>query len=122
MFPIVAPGLHTAYTLRMGLFRGDKRDSDLAAALPRALAMLNELQIDVEKLKSQHRNLELEWINAHEKLKQISGRIAKRQGVDAKEAAEAAAADTDPTPLPQGPTAPDQVTAGIWARRNRNKR
>lgn len=65
----------------MRAFSSKKDIQRLAAVLQKhgdSIAALRNAQIE---LSSKFRNLELEWVNAHEKLKSISGRIAKRQAI-----------------------------------------
>jgi len=113
--------LHTAYTQGMALFGGKNRILGLERNLENYAVTLAEVKLELAQLKSEFRNLEMEWANCFEKLKSISGRIAKRQALDRIEEPEL------PPPPGNGETDPDAhprvdpISAGILARRNLGK-
>lgn len=102
----------------MGLFSRDRKIKALLAICSKHARDLGELQKDQALLTSQFRNLELEWMNAFEKLKSISGRIAKRQALDGvlepEKLVESGNGETDPDPYANL----DPVSAGIMRRRD----
>ncbi len=102
----------------MALFSSKKKPNPLVAIIVKHGDQLATLAQAQAELQSKFRNLELEWLNAHEKLKSISGRIAKRQAIMAAEEAEpvptAGNGETEPDPY----AGLDPVSRGIMQRRN----
>jgi len=103
---------------QMRPFSSKKDIQRLAAVLQKhgdSLSLIRTAQIE---LASKFRNLELEWVNAHEKLKSIRGRIAKRQAIMAAELPELPAqpgnGEADPDPY----AGLDPISAGIQRRRD----
>ena len=78
----------------MELFSAKKKRNRLVAIIVKHGDQLSTLAQNHAELQSKFRNLELEWLNAHEKLKSISGRIAKRQAL--------MEAEEEPPPAPPG--------------------
>lgn len=113
-----ADTLRTGYTQAMGLFSSKKDDNRLAASLEKGTRRLTDVEGALVLLESKFRNLELEWTNAHEKLKSISGRIAKRQALDDPEPPEVVAAVQDEQAPPDPYAHLDPVSARIQRRRN----
>ena len=105
----------------MGPFSSKSRISVLERNLENYAVTLAEVKLELAQIKSEFRNLEMEWTNCFEKLKSISGRIAKRQALDRLEEPEL------PTPPGNGETEPDttpgldSISAAILARRNLGK-
>ena len=105
----------------MALFSDKSRLLGLERNLENYAVTLAEVKLELAQLKSEFRNLEMEWANCFEKLKSISGRIAKRQALDRMEEPEL------PPPPGNGETEPDThagidpISAGILHRRNLGK-
>jgi len=100
------------------VFRTQKKLIELTEELLKAHRGLAALKSELADQKSAFRNLELEWVNCHEKFKAIMGRLHKRD----------ADLDRDPPEPPSGPNsdkAPgpfdhlDPVSKGIHERRSR---
>ena len=102
----------------MELFSAKKKRNRLVAIIVKHGDQLSALAQNHAELQSKFRNLELEWLNAHEKLKSISGRIAKRQAL--------MEAEDEPPPAPPGVPATepdpyagmDEVSKRIQMRRD----
>jgi len=102
----------------MELFSAKKKRNRLVEIILKHGDELSALGRGHIELQSKFRNLELEWLNAHEKLKSISGRIAKRQAL--------MEAEEEPPPAPPGPPPPetdpyagmDEVSKRIQMRRD----
>jgi len=113
--------LHTAYTQAMALFSDKSRLQGLERNLENYAVTLAEVKLELAQIKSEFRNLEMEWANCFEKLKSISGRIAKRQALDHVEEPQSFVTD------PNGPEPPDtnggmdSISAAILRRRNLGK-
>ena len=84
----------------MELFSTKKKRNRLVAIIVKHGDALSALSQSHAELQSKFRNLELEWLNAHEKLKSISGRIAKRQAL----------MEAEEEPLPAPPRIPATET------------
>jgi len=113
--------LVTGYTQAMGPFGSKQRILGLERNLENYAVTLAEVKLELAQIKSEFRNLEMEWANCFEKLKSISGRIAKRQALERMEEPEL------PPPPGNGETEPDaqpgldSISAGILRRRNMGK-
>jgi len=103
---------------QMRPFSSKKDIQRLAAVLQKHGDSISALRTAQIELSSKFRNLELEWVNAHEKLKSISGRIAKRQAIMAAEQPELPAqpgnGETEPDPY----AGMDPISASIKRRRD----
>ena len=110
------------YTGHMGLFSSNKRILDLTETLSEVRVNLAVLAADVAKIRSDYRNLEMEWTNAHDKLKSISGRIVKRQGLDDVTQSESPSPEPGPAALPDPYAGMDPVSKKIHMRRNTVRR
>jgi len=113
--------LHTAYTQAMAVFGWTKERQALLESLERHHAALGELQQKQALLETEFRNLQLEWLNAHEKLTSISGRIAKRQAYEHIEPTELRAPPGNGETEPDTPPGLDSISAAILRRRNLGK-
>jgi len=113
--------LHTAYTQAMALFGSTKERQALLESLERHHAALGELQQKQALLETEFRNLQLEWLNAHEKLASISGRIAKRQAYERIEEPELPAEPGNHETDTEGLATVDSISAAILRRRNMGK-
>ena len=102
----------------MGLFSGDKKQIQLLESLEKGTRRLTAVEATLALLESKFRNLELEWTNAHEKLKSISGRIAKRQALDDPEPEPVAAPPTNSEEPPDPYAHLDPISARIQRRRD----
>jgi len=99
-------------------FSSQKDIIRLAAVLEKHGDALSAIRHAQSELIAQFRSLELEWVNAHEKLKSISGRIAKRQALDSVGPPEPPA-DAGNGEIEADPYAGlDAVSRGILKRRN----
>jgi len=67
------------------VFGSEKKLSALQDELENTIRQLIDLKADLAAQKSAFRNLETEWINTHEKLKHIMGRLAKRDQREAED-------------------------------------
>ena len=97
---------------------GDQERNRLLESLEKYVEGLAECKRAQAAIESKFRMLEMEWENSFEKLKSISGRIAKRQALDAPELPELPPAggngETEPDPYPGA----DPITRRILMRRN----
>ena len=105
----------------MGPFSGKSRLLRLEGNFENYAVTLAEVKLELAQLKSEFRNLEMEWTNCFEKLKQISGRIAKRQALDGNGATNVHELPVEERPEdnPYGDT--DTISAAILHRRNLGK-
>ena len=106
---------------QMRPFSSKKDIQRLAAVLQKHGDSISALRTAQIELSSKFRNLELEWVNAHEKLKSISGRIAKRQAIMAAEQPEVPAQPGNGETVTDPYAGMDAVSAGIMKRRNLGK-
>ena len=106
----------------MALFNRKKQRNRLVALILKHGDELSALGKDHAELQSKFRNLELEWLNAHEKLKSISGRIAKRQALMEAEEAPEPAPLSKPEPEPDPYAGMDEVSKRIQMRRDGYRR
>jgi len=105
----------------MGLFSGKNRVLGLERNLENYAVTLAEVKLELAQLKSEFRNLEMEWTNCFEKLKSISGRIAKRQALDQIEPPELPPAPGNGEGAPDASPSIDSISAAILRRRNLGK-
>ena len=70
------------YTGRVDLW-GRKKAPEPLEMVEKCLRLLADVRRDIEALQSSHRNLQTEWINAHDKLLKMANRIDKRAARDA---------------------------------------
>lgn len=85
----------------------------------RRMATLEE---SLEKLEGQWKHVQLEWLDAYDKLFRLMQRMAKRDAVDARKQEENAAAEPAPsgeTPISSLTPRQRQITERILQRRNR---
>jgi len=102
----------------MELFSSKKKRNRLVGIIVKHGDALSALSQSHAELQSKFRNLELEWLNAHEKLKSISGRIAKRQALmEAEDELPPAIPGIDAT-KPDPYEGLDEVSARIKRRRD----
>jgi len=99
-------------------FSSKKDIQRLAAVLVKHGDQLSTLAQKQSELQSQFRNLELEWVNAHEKIKSISQRVAKRQAIMAAEEAEPVPTAGNGEQEPDPYAGLDPVSRVIMQRRN----
>ena len=102
----------------MELFSAKKKRNRLVAIIVKHGDQLATLAQNHAELQSRFRNLELEWLNAHEKLKSISGRIAKRQALMEAEEQPPPAVPAGPAPEPDKYADMDEVSKRIQMRRD----
>ena len=105
----------------MGPFSSKSRLLQLERNLENYAVTLAEVKLELTQIKSEFRNLEMEWTNSFEKLKSISGRIAKRQALDRMEEPELPPAPGNGETQPDTQPGLDPISAGILHRRNLGK-
>lgn len=66
------------YTGQMKIF-GSKKAPGAFDLIEKCLRQLADMRRDIEALQSSHRNLQTEWVNAHDKLLTMANRIDKRR-------------------------------------------
>ena len=113
--------LHTAYTQAMGPFSSKRQLLALGRNLDNYAVTLAEVKLELAQVKSEFRNLEMEWANCFEKLKSISGRIAKRQALEGIEAPQILPEPGNGETEPDAQPGVDPISAGILHRRNLGK-
>lgn len=100
------------------MFGSEKKLSALQDELETVLRRLINVKHEQEAQKAAFRNLETEWINTHEKLKHIMGRLSKRDQRARDELPEPPSAPNGPDPA--GPYDHlDPISKGIMERRSR---
>ncbi len=102
----------------MKLFSSQKKVNRLVAIILKHGDQLSAIRRNHTELQSKFRNLELEWLNAHEKLKSISGRIAKRQALMEAEEGPEPAPHSKPELEPDPYSGMDEVSKRIQMRRD----
>ncbi len=102
----------------MGLFSREKKVSALQDELAIVLRTLIDVKADQEIAKAKFRSLEMEWVNTHDKLKHIMGRLSKRDQRERDEPPEApGGGNSEQAPGPYDHL--DPVSKGIMERRSR---
>lgn len=104
----------------MGLF-APKTDThqhpELVECIEKLRGELAEVRNDIAAQASAFRLLETEWLNTHDKLKRIMGRLAKRDAVDNERPS-----DVREVPeVPEPDDGLDPITRKILARRNKRR-
>jgi len=97
---------------------GDQERNRLLESLEKYVEGLAECKRAQAAIESKFRMLEMEWENSFEKLKSISGRIAKRQALDAPELPEPPPAGGNGQEQPDPYSNTDPISARILRRRN----
>jgi len=105
----------------MGPFSSKRRLTRLERNLENYAVTLAEVKLELAQIKSEFRNLQMEWTETFDKLKSISGRIAKRQALERLDEPELPVIAGNGPDLPDTPDNLDPVSAGILRRRNIGK-
>lgn len=105
------------YTGQVKIF-GSKKGSDAFDLVEKCLRQLADARRDIEALQSSHRNLQTEWVNAHDKLLKMANRIDKRAARAASNGADGEIAE----PVAPGPYDHlDPISRKIQERRHGSK-
>ena len=108
---------NSLYTGPMKLF-SSKKAPDAFDLVEKCLRRLADVRRDIEALQSSHRNLQTEWVNAHDKLLTMANRIDKRAARAASNGADAEITE----PVAPGPYDHlDPVSRKIHERRHRRE-